>query len=85
METLLTTLVVLVVIVAALALLARGWPRSYTRGGYRNWSSGPGGPERTAQAEERGDIPREDDDDGWRLSGDQDARGTRSGGAGTGG
>jgi hypothetical protein len=63
-EALLATLALLLVIVGGLMLLARVWPRSSRLGGYRGWK-GSGSDRPSAQAQERGEAIREDDDGRW--------------------
>jgi hypothetical protein len=73
MEAVLATLAVVLLMIGALALLARSWPRSSHLGGYRAWTHA-GSPDRPAQAQERGDIAREDDDVRWHWVAPDDER-----------
>jgi hypothetical protein len=64
MEAVLATFAVVLLMIGALALLARSWPRSSRLGGYRAWTHARPS-DRPAQAQERGEAVREDDDVRW--------------------
>ncbi len=64
MEAVLATFAIVLLMIGALALLARSWPRSSRLGGYRAWTRA-GASDRPAQAQERGESAREDDDVRW--------------------
>ena len=61
MEALAATLAVIIGMVAALALVAKTWPRTSRLGGYRARNKH----DPTAQDQERGGADREDDDAHW--------------------
>jgi hypothetical protein len=65
MEALAFTVILVILMLAALAVLARSWPRSSSFGGYRARSrdDSPAGLDRS---EERGEAIREDDDLHWQ-------------------
>lgn len=64
MEAIVATVVALVLMLAALIVLGRSWPSSSRRTGFRVWMRDRSR-DSLAEAQERGDVDREDDDSHW--------------------
>ena len=64
MEAVVATVVALVLMMAALIVLGRSWPSSSRRTGFRVWMRDRSRDSLT-EAQERGDVDREDDDSHW--------------------
>ena len=64
MEAILETLAMVLLMLGALFLLARSWPRSSRRTGYRTWMR-DASRDTQSEAQERGEANREDDDVHW--------------------
>lgn len=75
MEAVIATVLALVLMLAALIVLARSWPGSSKRTGYRVWMRDRSRDSLT-EAQERGDVIREDDDSHWRWDPPEQAGGS---------
>ena len=71
MEAILITAALLVLMATAVILLGRTWPRSSRLGGYRARTR-DGSVATTPRDDERGEVPREDDDARWRWDDGRD-------------